>query len=492
MEVEKLVSWCRGEQLELKHALMLSGVCSDTPDRVIYEILDKVEGLGRTKIRGRCVGSIQKTQLVLVESSKDLKLVQVPEQVGLDEVGPWKVTIMITQPLSESVEVTDFQAKLLTFLANEGKTLAEAKGVFETASVTPKALDWNTELVNAISSLVDKCTAAPAEVQGYRKLRMFSGGKPTPNGEEEYDAWAEQTTHMLEEWQCSDMVKRQRIVESLKGPAADIVRFLRVSNPNVTANDYLNALENAFGTTESASALMVRFRNTFQLEGEKLSAYLLRLDKLLHTLFRKGGIDLADMNRVRIEQVARGALSHDLVGLRIRMTSNLRPPPSFTDLLREVREEEDMISERIAATHMASSAAVTSAKTATVAAMLPCTSKSVPAPVSSVSAEKDSGLESLRKEMEELKCEVTRLISATVATRVGTEQQKLTGLKATGGNDDTRFRERPQRTLNRADIFCYRCGEDGHFQRECQNPENLRKVNQRLLKRRQGNFPGTQ
>ncbi|KAE8298877.1 hypothetical protein D5F01_LYC03386 [Larimichthys crocea] len=45
-----------------------------------------------------------------------------------------------------------------------------------------------------------------------------------------------------------------------------------------------------------------------------------------------------------------------------------------------------------------------------------------------------------------------------------------------------------------SDVACRRCGEDGHFQRECENPENLRKVNKRLLKTKQpmGNFPGAQ
>lgn len=86
-------------------------------------------------------------------------------------------------------------------------------------------------------------------MQGYCKLRMFSGVKTTPSGEEEYDAQAEQTTHLLDEWQCSDNVKKQRIVESLKGPAADIVRFLKIGNPTATATAYMNALETAFGNT---------------------------------------------------------------------------------------------------------------------------------------------------------------------------------------------------------------------------------------------------
>uniref|UniRef100_A0A8C2WI86 Paraneoplastic antigen Ma-like C-terminal domain-containing protein n=1 Tax=Cyclopterus lumpus TaxID=8103 RepID=A0A8C2WI86_CYCLU len=239
-----------------------------------------------------------------------------------------------------------FQTKLLAFLANEGKTVADITGLFSSTPAPNPALDLNTQLVNAISSLVEKCQATPADSLGYRKLRLFSGIKPTPLGEEEYDSWAEQTTHMLDEWQCSDVIKKQRVAESLKGPAADIVRGLRVTNPHATSNDYGQALETAFGTTDSAADLMVKFRTTFQRGGEKLSAYLLRLDKLLHAVHRRGGMEVADMNQVRIEQVARGALSNDLAALRIRLTYKLKPAPSFTELLRDIREEEEMILER--------------------------------------------------------------------------------------------------------------------------------------------------
>jgi len=147
---------------------------------------------------------------------------------------------------------------------------------------------------------------------------------------------------MLGEWQCSDVVKRQRVAENLKGPAADIVRGLRVTNPQATADDYLKVLETAFGTTNSAADLMIRFRNTFQQDSEKLSAYLLRLDKLLHAVHRKGGIDVIDMNQARIDQVVRGSLPHHLVALRIRLTYKLKPLSSFTDLLWDVREEEEI------------------------------------------------------------------------------------------------------------------------------------------------------
>lgn len=125
-------------------------------------------------------------------------------------------------------------------LANEGKTIADVTGLLSPTSAPTTALDLNTQLVNAISSLVEKCHVTPADGPGYRKLCLFSCVKPTPLGEE-YDSWAVQTTHMLGEWQCSDVIKKQRVAESLKGPAADIVRGFRVTNPYATVNDYLQA-----------------------------------------------------------------------------------------------------------------------------------------------------------------------------------------------------------------------------------------------------------
>uniref|UniRef100_A0AAY4A820 CCHC-type domain-containing protein n=1 Tax=Denticeps clupeoides TaxID=299321 RepID=A0AAY4A820_9TELE len=423
--------------LKLLPCIIYSNVSVGITDDILYHVLDDVEGFGRSKVRGRCPAACGRKQLILLEVSTDVSTAKIPEQIVVKgEVAPWVVSMAMedTHPPVQA----DFQTKLLTFLASEGKTLMDVKGLVNSASPSSAAPDLNTQLVNAISSLVEKCHTTPSENQSYRKLRIFSGVKPTPHGEEEYEAWADQTAHMLDEWKCVDSMKKQRIAESLKGPAADIVRCLRISNPNATANDYLTALETAYGTTENATDLMLKFRNTYQLEGEKLSLYLLRIDKLLHSVLRKGGLHVADMDKTRIEQVVRGSLVHDLVALRVRMTYKLKPAPTFTELLRDVREEEDLIMERPGA-------------------------------------------------------KLTRLLSLSVSSpSLDAQAPPWNTGKNVERRPSAKVKFEKQEKFRRDDVFCYKCGEDGHFQRECQNPENLRKVNKRLLKLRQpsGNFTG--
>ncbi|XP_039618309.1 paraneoplastic antigen Ma1-like [Polypterus senegalus] len=304
MDVYEIIAWCKEKNVALENAVVLSNVPLDITDTVIYRVLDTVKGTGKTKVHGRCSDKTGREQFVLVETSKRVSEISFPVLIGIpDEIGPWSTQVLsATSPSSGSSKGEEFHTKLMSFLKQEGKSLADIQ------NVASPALTLNTELVSAINSLVQKCqTASPVEAQNYRKLRTFSGLTPTPNGEEDYEVWAEHTTHILEEWQCSDNVKKQRLVECLRGPAADIVRFVKVENPSATSCDYLKALDTAFGPTENASDLMVKFRNTFQEKGEKLSVYIIKLDKLLHSVLRKGGLKSSELNRLRIEQIIEGS-----------------------------------------------------------------------------------------------------------------------------------------------------------------------------------------
>ena len=138
---------------------------------------------------------------------------------------------------------------------------------------------------------------------------------------------------------------------------------------------------------------MARFRHAYQEDGEKLSAFLYRLDKLLHRALLKSVIESAGMNRVRIEQLVKGALTTDMVALDVRMSHTLQNPPSFSQLMKEVREEENWISTR--------ESVKTTAKVNT---------STVPDTFAV------SGLDSLKQEVKELSSQVSRLLSVATVT----------------------------------------------------------------------------
>lgn len=467
MEVSEIIAWCREKDVELDRVLILSNVSADCEDRIIYSVLDAVLGIGKCKVLDRRSDKTKRLQFVLLETADSISKMSIPAELGGPEVGCWYTQVVhVAAETPKQSKEDEFQFKLISFLQKEGKSLADIP------SLTAPAPDLNTQLVDAINSLVRTCHVASSEERvGYRKLRPFSGFIPTPPGEDEYEVWVEQTTHILEEWQCSDNVKKQRLVECLRGPAADIVRFEKTSNPSATFSDYLSALESAFGTTEDASDLMLKFRSTYQSEGEKLSAYILRLDRMLHSMLRKKGIEFSAMNHLRMQQIVRGALSSDLVAMRLRMTHKLCAPPSFNELIKEVREEETLLKNRSSAQSNVAVSVVSPSRNGS----------------SANTNMGDSEVEKLKREIRGLKNEVSRL-SAAAKEPITHDHPALHSLAATAES------KTPTRPVNKANVFCYRCGEDGHLKRDCTKDENLRRVNQRLIKMRQssGNFSGAQ
>uniref|UniRef100_K7FJJ0 Paraneoplastic antigen Ma-like C-terminal domain-containing protein n=1 Tax=Pelodiscus sinensis TaxID=13735 RepID=K7FJJ0_PELSI len=173
---------------------------------------------------------------------------------------------------------------------------------------------------------------------GYRKLRFFFGIQPTPVGEDDFESWMDQSVQMMEEWKCSDTIKRQQLAESLRGPASDVIRSLQTSTPLAGAMEYLHALDDLYGTTESD--LYLRCHTTYQEEGEKLSQYICRLEKVLHKVLVKKGILASRLVQVRMEQILKGACSGNLIALKLQLSDSCQNLPSFSKLVQDIREEE--------------------------------------------------------------------------------------------------------------------------------------------------------
>uniref|UniRef100_A0A8C5QY75 CCHC-type domain-containing protein n=1 Tax=Leptobrachium leishanense TaxID=445787 RepID=A0A8C5QY75_9ANUR len=149
----------------------------------------------------------------------------------------------------------------------------------------------------------------------------------------------------LDEWDVSESQKKQRITESLKGPASEAVRNLKLSKQDCTALDYLNVLQEVFGRTEKAAELVYQYEHTYQRKGEKMTEYMRRLDKILHQILLKKGAEPAEIDKIRIQQILRGAQPLDTVMLQLRTREGNREF-KYLELIRAVREEEALLLEK--------------------------------------------------------------------------------------------------------------------------------------------------
>lgn len=82
------------------------------------------------------------------------------------------------------------------------------------------AYDW----AKALGHILEKIVLAYATSNSCRKLRLF-------DGKEEFEPWLEHTTEMLREWAVPDVEKRRCLIESLRGPALDVIHTLKPRGP---------------------------------------------------------------------------------------------------------------------------------------------------------------------------------------------------------------------------------------------------------------------
>uniref|UniRef100_A0A8C5QUL1 Paraneoplastic antigen Ma-like C-terminal domain-containing protein n=1 Tax=Leptobrachium leishanense TaxID=445787 RepID=A0A8C5QUL1_9ANUR len=156
------------------------------------------------------------------------------------------------------------------------------------------------------------------ETLAQNSLWFYSGKVPVPAGEEDFETWIVQAVQAVEEWEVADTVKRQRLIESLKAPASDVIRNLKRDKPDCTAAEYLEALQEIFGGVEDCAELIHKFSHTYQKEGEELSTYVWRLDKIIQQVILKGGMEPSQASKAMMDQIFKGALPLDPIMLKFQ------------------------------------------------------------------------------------------------------------------------------------------------------------------------------
>uniref|UniRef100_A0A674J9V0 Paraneoplastic antigen Ma-like C-terminal domain-containing protein n=1 Tax=Terrapene triunguis TaxID=2587831 RepID=A0A674J9V0_9SAUR len=192
------------------------------------------------------------------------------------------------------------------------------------------ANDW----AKALGQILEKVVLSQAMLNSCRELRLFSGV-------EEFEPWLEHTTEMLQEWAVPDAEKRRCLIESLSGPALDVIRTLKLIDPGVSVKDCLEALDHTFGSVEGPEDSYCKFLNSRQQIGEKISAYIQRLERLLQRAVMRGAVTAEQMDRTRLAQIVRGAQYQNPILLHLRLRERREHPPSYSQLIKEVREEEE-------------------------------------------------------------------------------------------------------------------------------------------------------
>ncbi|XP_073744033.1 paraneoplastic antigen Ma6E [Callorhinus ursinus] len=159
--------------------------------------------------------------------------------------------------------------------------------------------------------------------------------------EESFESWVDHANDMLYTWRhVSERERKRRLVESLGGPALDLMCSLLAENPDMPAQDCLAALVQVFGKKDTCMTARLKFLTCAQRPQETLFAYVMRLEGLLQSAVEKGAFHPVIADQVRARQVLMRARPNEMLQSKLRRMRLERRPPGFMGMLRLIRETE--------------------------------------------------------------------------------------------------------------------------------------------------------
>lgn len=497
-------NWCKGEGLGASHALVVKQVPVEATVKHIEETLMTIKALGRVRVRGRMFNPESQSLMVLCQCSEIVNTKAIPLDVPSIEGGE----LWTLHGPADGEEDGNKEKRQTNPLSEDTAEEAAAPEMLHSDSMPGNSAE---SIIRAVGDLLVKTMRPAPESNVFRRLRTYSGINPTPPGEESLDTWMEQAQLMVDESDCSLREKRKRIVESLKGPALEIAQAVRANDPDATPEEYIEALERAFGSPESPEDLYFSFRTLRQGAGERLSEFLRRVEQKLTKVVQRGGINPNQRDSARVDQLLRGATESEILLLQLRLRERKSNPPPFLTLLNEIREEEfqqsvrkkpiahstrpvvrqvrvedETKSESEVQELQAQIKMLQSQVSELTAGQLKATSKSQKVfHTEEMKSKKTNEVQALRKQVED----VQHHLNMMTVTHTNPQQTQGAGWrpdikanKVTKAPFHTSSQRKMQPSCDKEDFFCYRCGEEGHASSRCTAPEDNPKVIKKLIR----------
>ena len=298
-----------------------------------------------------------------------------------------------------------------------------------------------------------------------KRIKLFSGTKPTPAGEQDFNSFKLTIEKILDDSEKTMGQQRDAILDNLTGDAQILCTGMKQRRPE----QILNHLKQIYGCVTSSKELLVSFYNMNQELKEENPQYLQRLYKHLLQVNQEGGIALAEISKELLEQFDRGCSDADLLN-KLDIDTLLQDPPSFGDLIQKVRvAEAKRVKQRLRQKNAQLNMQLTQ----------PSDMNSAQAPVSNKQATKKE--QKLQNQVEALQASLQALQTQVSHSQYGTNQQSggqsqvdPTSSSSQQHRGSGSYRGRYQQR-QRPD-FCFRCGEKNHYAVQCPNPANEERV----------------
>lgn len=279
---------------------------------------------------------------------------------------------------------------------------------------------------------------SPVHVDTTRlKLKNFSGQKPGP-GEVDYKHWRRSAMQIVNDDSLNLSRRRLYILQSLTGAAEDAIDLHR----DKPVAEIIGILDKVFGATADGTDLLADFFQCCQKPGQPTSDYINALYVLLCDMVSQDSLQEHEVSGLLARQFLRGSSDEEMLAtLRLEEQD---PKPHYPDLIHKVRREEARRKERRLRLKVAARCSATTHDSSQESQ--PQTPPK-PSPCTLPATQLDSELTQLRQRVAQLEAHQSR------------------------------------------NVFCYRCGEDGHMAYDCRGAPNKALVQEKTSRRQQKRKP---